>query len=72
MRDSHFLSQDMVDFTMKHWKQIGITDEDVAELAARKQCHIGASLLPWREYTGKYMRDVYKGRSAPFVPSHVL
>lgn len=33
----------MVDFTMQHWKQIGITDEDVAELAARKQCHIGTS-----------------------------
>ena len=34
--------QEMVDFTMQHWKQIGITDEDVAELAARKQCYIGA------------------------------
>ena len=35
--------QEMVDFTMQHWKQIEITDEDVAELAARKQCHIGTS-----------------------------
>ena len=31
----------MVEDTLYHWKQIGITDEDVAELAARKQCHIG-------------------------------
>lgn len=35
--------EEMVDFTMQHWKQIGITDEDVAELAARKQCHIGVT-----------------------------
>lgn len=37
------LHQEMVDFTMQHWTQIGITDEDVAELAARKQCHIGVT-----------------------------
>ena len=30
---------------MRHWKQIGISDEDVAELAARKQCHIGLESL---------------------------
>lgn len=35
--------EDMVEFTMQHWKQIGISDEDVAELAARKQCHIGVT-----------------------------
>jgi len=35
--------EEMVDFTMQHWTQIGITDEDVAELAARKQCHIGVT-----------------------------
>eukprot|EP00438_Fugacium_kawagutii_P033273 Skav219602 [mRNA] locus=scaffold628:5629:17741:+ [translate_table: standard] len=35
--------EDMVDFTVQHWKQIGITDEDVAELAKRKQCHIGVT-----------------------------
>eukprot|EP00437_Effrenium_voratum_P015801 CAMPEP_0181451012 /NCGR_PEP_ID=MMETSP1110-20121109/28471_1 /TAXON_ID=174948 /ORGANISM="Symbiodinium sp., Strain CCMP421" /LENGTH=371 /DNA_ID=CAMNT_0023575249 /DNA_START=11 /DNA_END=1123 /DNA_ORIENTATION=- len=34
---------DMVEDTLYHWKQIGITDEDVAELAARKQCHIGVT-----------------------------
>lgn len=41
--------EDMVEFTMQHWKQIGISDEDVAELAARKQCHIGTA---WHVYQG--------------------
>ena len=35
--------EEMVDFTMQHWRRIGLTDEDVAELAARRQCHIGST-----------------------------